>query len=419
MLTKILRPILNRSFKPFEFVKCTDNDNLDYVNLNNKDNLGLYIHIPFCKSICSFCPYNKVLYDEKKAFEYKEALLKEIELANTRYKKQDITSLYFGGGTPALLIEYLEEIIYTVKENFNLKGSLAIELHPSNINLSLLNKLKKLGFNMISVGIQSFNKDCLESLGRKEKNEAEKIKLVKEVGFETIDVDLIFGIPNQSIEDLKEDMVLAFEIGATQISTYPFIDFSYANNKRKPLSANEKKKMLFELVNMAEEIGLDRTSVWTFAKPNTEKYSSITRENFIGLGPGAASLFDDKFKLNTFSIEAYINTINKNEFPCALVLNFTKFSRKSYWLFWNVYNMNLDKELYKRMFDSDLSKDYRAELMLAKKMNLLKEDEFGYKVTTKGSYYFHAVEQIYTLQYIDKTWSIAQNNPWPNKISLY
>lgn len=419
MLTNILRPMLNRSFKPFEFVKCTDNNDLDYVDLNNKDNLGLYIHIPFCKSICSFCPYNKVLYDEKKAFEYKEALLKEIELANIRYKKQDITSLYFGGGTPALLIEYLEEIIDTVKENFNLKGSLAIELHPSNINLSLLNKLKSLGFNMISVGIQSFNKNCLESLGRKENNEAEKIKLVKEVGFETIDVDLIFGIPNQSIGDLKEDVALAFEIGATQISTYPFIDFSYANNKRKPLTANEKKKMLFELVNIAEKIGLDRTSVWTFAKPNTEKYSSITRENFIGLGPGAASLFDDKFRLNTFSIEEYINSINKNEFPCALVLNFTKFSRKSYWLFWNVYNMNLDKELYKKMFDSELSKDYRVELSLAKKMNLLKEDELGYKVTTKGSYYFHVVEQIYTSQYIDKTWSIAQNNPWPDKIKLY
>lgn len=419
MLTNILRPILNRSFKPFEFVKCNDNNNLDYVDLNNKDNLGLYIHIPFCKSICSFCPYNKELYDEKKAFEYKEALLKEIKLANTRYKKQDITSLYFGGGTPALLIEYLEEIIDTVKENFNLKGSLAIELHPSNINLSLLNDLKSLGFNMISVGIQSFNKTCLENLNRKENDEIEKIKLVKEVGFETIDVDLIFGIPNQSIEDLKEDVALAFEIGATQISTYPFIDFSYASNERKPLSSSEKKKMLFELVNMAEEIGLDRTSVWTFAKPNTEKYSSITRENFIGLGPGAASLFDDKFRLNTFSVEEYINVVNKNEFPCALVLDFTKFSRKSYWLFWNVYNMNLDKDLYKKMFGSDLSKDYRFELSLAKAMNLLKEDEFGYKVTTKGSYYFHVVEQIYTLQYIDKTWSIAKNNPWPDKITLY
>ncbi|GAA0714280.1 radical SAM family heme chaperone HemW [Paraclostridium ghonii] len=419
MLTNILRPILNRNFKPFEFVKCTDNNDLDYVNLNNKDNLGLYIHIPFCKSICSFCPYNKVLYDEKKAFEYKKALLKEIKLANIRYKKQDITSLYFGGGTPALLIEFLEEIIVTVKENFNLKGSLAIELHPSNINLRLLNKLKSLGFNMISVGIQSFNKNCLKSLGRKENNEVEKIKLIKEVGFQTIDIDLIFGIPNQSIEDLKEDVALAFKIGATQISTYPFIDFSYANNKRKPLSANEKKKMLFELVNMAEKIGLERTSVWTFAKPDTEKYSSITRENFIGLGPGAASLFDDKFRLNTFSVEEYINVINKNEFACALVLNFTKFSRKSYWLFWNVYNMNLDKELYKKMFDSELSKDYRFELSLAKKMNLLKEDESGYKVTTKGSYYFHVVEQIYTSQYIDKTWSIAQNNPWPNKIKLY
>lgn len=419
MLTNILRPVLNRSFKPFEFVKCNDNSDLNYVDLNNKDNLGLYIHIPFCKSICSFCPYNKELYDEKKAFEYKEALLKEIKLANLRYKKQDLTSLYFGGGTPALLIDYLEEIINVVKENFNLKGSLAIELHPSNINLNLLNKLKTLGFNMLSVGIQSFNKNCLENLGRKENNEAEKIKLIKEVGFETIDVDLIFGIPGQSIEELKEDVVLAFELGATQISTYPFIDFSYTNNKRKPLSSSEKKKMLFELVNLSKEIGLDRTSVWTFAKPNTEKYSSITRENFIGLGPGSASLFDDQFRLNTFSVDEYINAINNNEFACALVLNFTKFSRKSYWLFWNVYNMNLNKADYKKMFSSDLSKDYRLELSIAKAKGLLKEDEVGYKVTTKGSYYFHAVEQIYTLQYIDKTWSIARNNPWPNKIELY
>lgn len=419
MLTNILRPILNRSFKPFEFVNCNDNNDLSYIDLNNKDNFGLYIHIPFCKSICPFCPYNKILYDEKKAFEYKEALLKEIKLANVRYKKQDITSLYFGGGTPALLIEYLGEIIDTVKENFNLKSNLAIELHPSNINLELLNKLKNLGFNMISVGIQSFNEDCLDNLGRKGNNEAEKIKLIKKVGFETIDVDLIFGIPNQSIEDLKEDVSLAFEVGATQISTYPFIDFSYANNERKPLSSKEKKQMLFQLVNLANEIGLERTSVWTFAEPNTEKYSSITREYFIGFGAGAASLLDDKFKLNTFSVDEYINSINKNEFPCALVLDFTKFSRRSYWLFWNVYNMNLDKEAYKKMFNSDLGKDYKMELGIAKLMGLLKEDEHGYRVTTKGSYYFHAVEQIYTLQYIDKTWSIARNNPWPDKINLY
>lgn len=419
MITNILRPILNRSFKPFEFVKCTDNNNLDYINLNNKENLGLYIHIPFCEIICPFCPYNKVLYDKNLAFEYKEALLKEIKLSNTRYKKQNITSLYFGGGTPALLIDYLEEIIYAVKENFNLKGSLAIELHPSNINLNLLNKLKKLEFTMISIGIQSFNKGCLENLGRKENNEIEKIKLLSEIGFETIDVDLIFGIPNQSIDQLKYDVKLAFELGATQISTYPFIDFSYAPNKRKPLSSEEKKKMLFELVNTGSELGLDRTSVWTFAKPNTEKYSSITRENFIGLGSGAASLFDEQFRLNTFSVDEYIKAINSNEFACALVLNFTKFSRKSYWLFWNVYNMSLNNESYNKMFNSSLKKDYAFELNLAKSMKLLKEDRFGYSVTTKGSYYFHIIEQIYTLQYIDKTWSIARNYPWPDKIELY
>ena len=419
MITNILRPVLNRSFKPFEFVKCEDNKDLSLINLNNKDNLGLYIHIPFCKSICPFCPYNKVLYNEELAYKYKEALLKEIKLTNKRYNKQNITSLYFGGGTPGLLIDYLEEIVHEVKKYFNIKGSLAIELHPSNIEKDLLLKLKEIGFTMISVGIQSFNTKCLNNLGRSGANEVEKIKLLKEIDFETIDVDLIFGIPNQSITDLVEDVDLAFKIGATQISTYPFIDFSYAQNERKPLSTKEKKEMLFNLVDTSKKIGLERTSVWTFAKANTEKYSSITRENFIGLGPGAASLFDDKFRLNTFSVEEYINAIENNKFACALVLNFTKFSRKSYWLFWNVYNMSLNKDAYNKMFNSYLKKDYFVELTIAKVLGLLKEDKEGFNVTLKGSYYFHVVEQIYTTQYIDKTWSIARQNPWPDKITLY
>ncbi len=419
MITNILRPILNRNFKPFEFVRCEDNKDLNLININNKNNLGLYIHIPFCKSICPFCPYNKVLYNEELAYKYKEALLKEIKLTYKRYGKQDITSLYFGGGTPGLLIEYLEEIVETVNQYFNIKGSLAIELHPSNIEVELLSKLKEIGFTMVSVGIQSFNNKCLKNLGRDKDNEAEKIKLLNKIGFETIDVDLIFGIPGQTIEDLNKDVELAFKIGATQISTYPFIDFSYAENERKPLSTKDKKEMLFNLVKTSKKIGLDRTSVWTFAKSNTEKYSSITRENFIGLGPGAASLFDDKFRLNTFSVEEYIKSFEKNEFACALVLNFTTYSRKSYWLFWNVYNMNLSKEAYRKMFNSELKKDYFIELSIAKALGLLKEDNEGYKVTLKGSYYFHVVEQIYTTQYIDKTWSIARQNPWPEKITLY
>ena len=419
MITNILRPVLNRSFKPFEFIKCEDNDDLSLVHLDNNNNLGLYIHIPFCKNICPFCPYNKVIYNETLAYQYKEALLKEIKLTNQRYSKQDITSLYFGGGTPGLLIDYLEEIIDEVKKYFNIKGSLAIELHPNDIKMKVLEKLKYIGFTMVSVGIQSFNSKCLHNLGRNADNEVEKIKLLKELNFDTIDIDLIFGIPNQNIDDLVEDVDLAFRLGATQISTYPFIDFSYAENERRPLSKEEKKEMLYSLVNTSNKIGLERTSVWTFAKTNTKKYSSITRENFIGLGPGAASLFDDKFRLNTFSVEEYIRSIDNNEFACALVLNFTKFSRKSYWLFWNVYNMKLSKEDYKNMFRSDLKKDYFLELFIAKLLGLLVEDSNGYEVTLKGSYYFHIVEQIYTTQYIDKTWSIARNEPWPNKINLY
>ena len=188
LMTSIIRIFLTRSFKPFIFRKVHSNQ-LFYQDL---ENVGLYVHIPFCESICDFCPYFKVKYDETLAKEYIDAVIKEINLVCSKQEgKKTVTSLYFGGGTPALVLAGLQKIINKLKEYFIIKEGIGVELHPENICENTLYILKSFGVNMVSIGIQSFDSNCLNMLGRKDNKFIEKLELVKLYGFPVIDVDLI------------------------------------------------------------------------------------------------------------------------------------------------------------------------------------------------------------------------------------
>ncbi|WP_028855827.1 coproporphyrinogen-III oxidase family protein [Psychrilyobacter atlanticus] len=414
LLTNILKLILTRRWNPFIFYKPQKEVELKY----NSGEIGLYIHIPFCKSICSFCPYFKVLYNEDLANFFINALIKEIKIVSERYPKK-ITSIYFGGGTPALLIEKLGNVVTEIRNSFDVENNFAIELHPDNLENEILSQLKENGFNMISIGVQSFSENCLKNLGRDKENIEEKLERVRKFQFDVVDVDLIFGIPGQTEDDLEYDFDKAVELGATQISTYPFIDFSYSKNKNKPLGRSQKKKMLNRLSEVSEKNNFERTSVWTFAKKGSSKYSSVTRDSFIGLGPSAASLADNFFKVNTFSVEEYIKSIEMGKNPTCLVMKFDFRTRAAYWLFWSCYNIEINSDSFNELFNETLAEKYSWELKILEKLRFLEKYPTGYRLTERGAYYFHLVEQKYTHQYIDKTWRMALENPWPEKIELY
>jgi oxygen-independent coproporphyrinogen-3 oxidase len=417
MITNILRVFMTRSARPFIF---ESNPKYNYnLDLNAK-NLGLYFHIPFCKKICPFCPYCKIEYDRSLLKNFHNALLKEIKLVSgLAGKRKDIESIYFGGGTPALMVDYLPGIIDLVKNLFNIKGNMGIELHPRDINETLLEKLKKYGFNMISIGIQSFQDKCISFLEREKIDSIGKLRLVKEFKFTLVDVDLIFGMPGQTKKDLTDDFIIAVENGATQISTYPFIEFSYASIKNKPLNQKLKKQMLESLLDISEKTDYWRSSIWTFSKYNLPRYSSVTRDNFIGFGPSAATLLKNIFKINTFSVKEYIKCLDNNKLPTALSLKFSPRIRALYWLFWSSYNLNINRDNFYELFGKKLNDIFRFELYWAKKFKYIEKYNSGYKLTDKGAYLFHLIEQAYTRQYIDKTWRTALNNPWPKRIILY
>ncbi len=415
MLTTILRILIARKLRPFVFERRKD------VSLIYKSSdIGIYVHIPFCRRICPFCPYYKVLYEKELAERFKNALISEIDIVSNRYRDKTIDSVYFGGGTPALLINYLPEITSKLRSNFNIKGNFAIELHPLDLTRENLENLRQIGFDMVSIGIQSFSKRCLEALDRKEDVQIvkENLSLIKSFNFKTLDIDLIFGIPGQTLESLEEDFKTAVEFGASQISTYPFIDFTFLKNRERPLGRKEKRIMLGQLTKIADSVGFERTSIWTFAKKGSQRYSSVTRDNFIGFGPSSSSLADNAFKINTFSLEEYIDSLEERRLPYSLVLEFDLITRASYWLFWNSYNMDINRDSFYKIFGIDLEDVFYWQLKLGKSLRLIIEYEKGYRLTEKGAYYFHLIEQEYTHRYIDRVWSLQRAESSPEKIII-
>ena len=220
-----VRTILTRTKKPFVFLNECD-QNLDYLSL---DNLGLYIHIPFCAKICPFCPYCKTVYQKDLADNYINALINEIHMVGKQSgDKKRVTSLYFGGGTPCLCIDAIGEIIDAVKQYFIITEGIGIELHPQDLNDDVFKKLKQAQIAKISIGVQSFDENCLNFLGRKNEIDIQKLNnLLLKYPFETVSMDFIFGIPGQTFESLKKDFEIAFGCQANHVAIYPLIEFSF------------------------------------------------------------------------------------------------------------------------------------------------------------------------------------------------
>lgn len=370
----------------------------------------------FCRSLCSFCPYCKVIYKGEVADKYKVALIKEIDIVGQQSKeRKKVTSLYFGGGTPALMIDNLKDIINKI---VIISDGIGVELHPEDISEENLKKLKSAGVNMVSLGIQSFNKDCLNKLGRTGHSYIDKLQLVKKAEIDVVDVDLIFAIPGQTDKSLIDDISTAFNNGATQISTYPFIDFTFANNKNKPMPERIKKKMLKTISCYCRDSDKDRTSVWTFAQHNTNKYSSVTRDAFLGFGVSATTLLKDSFKINTFSIEEYIKRVEENCLPTSLTLNFTKRQRAVYYLFWSAYSMRIFSEKFENIVGEPLKKMFGFEFWLLEKLGLISNERNYYRLTDKAAYYYHYIEQVYTTTYINEMWNVSRKIAFPKEIIL-
>lgn len=415
LITSLTRAWLTRTLKPFIFKNEYDRE----LPFTECDSLGLYVHIPFCKSICNFCPYCKVIYSEKVCNEYIDALIQEIHTVGSQQKeKKTVTSLYFGGGTPALAVGRIKEIINAINEHFIITEGVGLELHPDNVTVETLQKLKDSGVTKISIGIQSFRDKYQRILGRKKIDTAALKSVLSSVPFETVSMDFIFALPNQSFDDLKADIDDAISLGANHIAIYPFIDFTFTESSVKAMNKKDKRILLDSITEYFMSKGYSRSSIWTFSKDENAKYSSMTRENFLGFGCSATSLFKDQFKINTFDVKSYCERIKSGDIATSLTIRFTKRQRMIYWLFWTAYSTKFDERDFEKFFGMPLKKAYGFELWAAKVLGFVNEKDGVYEMTLKGAFYYHYYENFYTLSYIDKMWGIMRKEAFPKEIKL-
>jgi len=277
-----------------------------------KSTKSLYIHIPFCKHICSYCDFCKMYYNEELVDKYLESLDKEL---NSIYKEEELDTIYIGGGTPSSLsikqLEKLFSILGKVKTSSNLEFT--FEANINDINSDLLDALVKNKVNRISIGIETVNPKYLKLMERNHTKEEveEKINLVKKYFF-NINVDFMYGFNNQTIEELKGDLDFFKDLDVPHISIYSLIlepNTKLFINNMTPLDEEIESNMYFYIINYLKDLGYNHYEVSNFSKSGYESRHNLVywnNEHYYGMGLGASGYIDNIRYTNTRSINKYL-----------------------------------------------------------------------------------------------------------------
>lgn len=354
------------------------------------------------------------------------ALLNEIDQYAHKLGKIEINSIYIGGGTPTNLIDELGIILNRINEKFYVNGDICIETNPNDISKETVKKLVEYGVTLVSLGVQSFDDKYLRLLGRNYKANIIKpaIDTILHENFKSLNLDLMFALPGQKIHDIIIDVKKAIKTGADQITAYPLFTFPYSTigkylkiKKVKMPNIFTRRKMYRTINNICIDNGFQRVSVWGFKKENTPRYSSITRENYIGFGPGAGSNVQGQYYLNTFSVKEYIKKCSKNKSPVALKMDFTRSMSSYHWFYWRLYDTHIPKKQLFKLFGNRDKRVYLV-LNLMKILGLSYEKDNMIILNERGGFWLHLLQNYFSLNYINKVWTIAQKIPWPQKIKI-
>lgn len=288
--------------------------------------IGLYIHIPFCKSKCPYCDFFSGRASENDYDDYVKVLTDNISLWGSKTDKT-VSSIYFGGGTPSILgAERLSLLLNQIKESFTIDNNaeITVEVNPDSGKTLDFYLLKKTGINRISVGMQSAVDNELKELGRLHSaNDAEiTVKRAQKSGINNISLDLMLGIPCQTIESLKKSIDFCLSCGVTHISSYILkiesgTVFDRIQNKLKLPDEDSQAQLYLFAVDYLKKLGYEQYEISNFSKAGYESRHNINYwkcGEYIGIGPSAHSFFNGKRFYYSRNMEDFKN--NKTCFDC-------------------------------------------------------------------------------------------------------
>lgn len=370
------------------------------------ENLGIYVHIPFCKQKCRYCDFTSFSNRNEYINEYVKAVLYEIDAKAEKYnlngEKLNIDTIYIGGGTPSIISEqYIEEILNKIRQKFNVldNAEITIEVNPGTVNEDKLKKYLQAGINRISIGLQSSKDELLKMLGRIHTYEQfeQVYEMVRNVGYKNVNVDLMIGLPNQTLSDVQDTLNKIVLKNPEHISVYSLIveentmmnDLIEKNILKLPDEELERK-MYWNVKETLQKNGYIHYEISNFAKPGFEsKHNSNCwdQHSYIGLGLAAHSYFDGVRFSNTENLKDYIRNCNDKNYEENVVVHEKQDKNKmmnEYMLLGlrKINGINICD--FNKKFSCEFKEFYKDKLTKLQELGLIELENNNIKLTNKG-----------------------------------
>lgn len=400
----------------------------------NKGNVPtlLYIHVPFCEELCPYCSFNRVRFQEDLARAYFDALRKEIVM----YKDlgYDFKALYAGGGTPTILIDELEKTVLLIREMFNIT-EISVETNPNHLTQDNINKLREMGVNRLSVGVQTFDDGLLKTIERYHKyGSGEDIKerlSYTQGNFQTLNVDMIFNFPTQSMEILEKDLSTIIELMVDQVTYYPLMVSSFTKdimNKKLGTVDYDRGNEFYRKITEMLSPQYKASTAWCFSRKDkifksgatqatisSEVFSShseregeaqsalqtegatqapvideyvVNYEEYAGLGSGSIGYLGGSAYANTFDIKEYIDKINRGSLPVIAIKNFSMKERLCYDLLMKLFGLSLDTQQLTQKHGVNAYRYLWSEILFFRLTGGIEKKDSMLMLTKKGQYYW-------------------------------
>ncbi|WP_240050919.1 radical SAM family heme chaperone HemW [Metabacillus litoralis] len=373
-----------------------------------------YIHIPFCHHICHYCDFNKVFFKQQPVDEYIEMLINEMHHATAQRKQNMLKTIFIGGGTPtALTAKQLDRLLEGItKELLPTKELIefAVEANPGELTSEKLHVLKNAGVNRLSIGVQSFNDELLNKIGRVHRRDDvfRTIKQAEEVGFENMSIDLMYGLPGQTVEDFKASLEIGFSLNVKHFSAYSLIIepktvfYNLMQKGRLSLPPQELEAQMYEIaMEEMENHGFAQYEISNYAIPGFESFHNLTYWNnvdYYGFGAGAHGYVDGVRTSNIGPVKKYIDSIKEkgNAYNSEHVVSLNEKMEEEMFLGLRK-TAGVNKEAFYNKFSIELDRQFGEKIKKQVELGLVKDDGVSIKLTHKGKLLGNEVFQEFLL----------------------
>lgn len=366
---------------------------------------SLYIHIPFCSQICSYCDFHKEIAKQSKKERYIDALISE--LFHHKQSLKTIKSIYIGGGTPTSLdLVLLEKLLMAINETINLDSifEYSIESNPNDYTIELVQLLKKYGVNRVSIGVQTFDQAHLSFLGRthQEIDVLNAVTLLRNNGFSNISVDMMFSLINQTEEELRLDLEKVIALNVDHISYYSLIleektklQFLLKQNKISMNSEDTEGLMYNIVIDTLVNNGFEHYEISNFSKINKQSFHNKTywlNKEYLGIGSGSHSMYNKSRYYNPHNVTKYITMLENNDFNIKTSYEYDSLNEELMLSLRLIKGINIEE--INQKYQIDLFKKY-PELIKYINQKILKVDNGNLCFTREGILLGNLVFQIF------------------------